>query len=804
MNPTKLIRLFILLFAPVLLKAQSITGVINDPSGKGASFASVGLYLAKDSSLVKAAATDGDGKYEIEGIAAGRYFLTASMVGFGKGDSKAFDYNGGALTAEPIALKKAENTLNGITVTTTKPLIEVKADKMIVNVEGSINSTGLDGLELLRKCPGVQVDRDDNVLVQGKQGVKIYIDGKPSPMSGKDLASVLKSMNSADIEAIEIITNPSAKYDAAGNLGIINIRLKKNHKIGTNGNLSINPQFGITPKITLSGSLNYRDNKWNLFGNYSFGEGIYHNTKEDDKIINNIISNNASHSEWRDTSHNFKAGADYFIDAKNTIGFVVNGSRGFHSQNLFSVTQIGNRYASATDSAQLKSSSMNPGKSVNMNYNANYRFADTSGHELTLDADYGTFSGNGFTYQPNYYTFTDPSLAPYTRIYEQQTPTEISIYSFKADYEQKLGKGKLGYGAKASSVKSNNTFDFFDVQNDITLRDTNRSNNFVYTEKIYAAYVNYNTQLTKKWSIQAGLRGEQTTSLGNLTSYKQNALDKVDNSYFDLFPSGALTYQVSKNHSLNLNFSRRISRPSYQDLNPFEFKIDELTYFKGNAFLRPIYTTSVKLTHTFKSILTTSLSYSRSKDDYNDITRIDGNRTYGTLENFSHSQGLYLETSLNTPITKWWEINSSFYFNHNAIHGDFGENALYDVSNNSYGFNGQSTFKLDKTLSFELSGWYNSQFNWIYVNKAMGLMDVGMKKKLWKDAASIKISFSDLLNSAEWSGLFVHNGIYQNLYGHFEARRLQINFDYRFGSSEIKGARNHKSGSEEEAKRIKG
>ncbi len=803
MNPTKLIRLYFLLFAPVIIQAQSITGLVNDPSGKGASFASVGLYLAKDSSLVKGAATDGDGKYAIEGMTAGRYFLTASMVGFAKADSKAFDYSGSAWTAEPIALKKAENTLNGVTVTTTKPLIEVKADKMIVNVEGSINSTGLDGLELLRKCPGVQVDRDDNVLVQGKQGVKIYIDGKPSPMSGKDLAATLKSMNSADIEAIEIITNPSAKYDAAGNLGIINIRLKKNRKIGTNGNISINPQFGITPKISLSGSLNYRDKKWNLFGTYSFREGINHNTTFDDKIINSTIYNKVWHGQWKDTSNNFKAGADYFIDSKNTVGFVVNGSRRMNSSNGESRTLIGKQYAASPDSAQLQSTEFGPGTRFNANYNVNYRFADTSGHEFTLDADYGTFSGNSFTYQPNYYTFTDAALAPYSRIYQQYAPTDITIISFKADYEQTLGKGKLGYGAKASGVKSVNTFDLFNVQNDQLQRDTDRSNSFTYTEKIFAAYVNYNTQLSKKWSLQAGLRGEQTFSLGNLVSYKHNELDKVDTSYLNFFPSAALTFQASKDHSFNLNYSRRIYRPAYQELNPFEYKIDELVYGKGNPFLRPQYTNSVKLTHTFKSLLTTSLAYSRTSDDINQLTRIDVNRTFFIEENFGHSQGLTFEVTLNTPLTKWWEANATIDLLHNSVYADFGEGAVIDAVTNSYNLNASSTFKIDKTLSVELSGWYNSPYNGVSRFKAQGIMDVGVKKKFWKDAASLKVSFSDVLNTVGWGALYDHNGVYNNLHGVWESRRLGINFDYRFGSDQIKGARNHKSGSEEEANRIK-
>ncbi len=807
MNAHKFIRnCFAMILLPTFLsvmKAQTISGIVNDATGKPAIFASVALYNAKDSTLVKGAPTDDQGKFDIANTNSGKYFITASFVGFNNANSKTFEYDGKNYIVETIALKKAENNLKEVTVTSTKPLIEVKADKLIVNVEGSINSSGYNALELLQKSPGVQVDKDDNVLIKGKSGVKIYIDGRPSPLAGRDLAAVLKGMNSSDIEAIEIITNPSAKYDAAGNLGIINIRLKKNKKLGTNGNISINPTFGITPKINLAGSINYRDKKWNFFGTYSFEQGIWHNTTEDDKIINKTIFNKLWHGEWKDTSHNFKTGADYFLNDKNTIGFVINGSRSNSGSYGQSTTLIGNQNLLNTDSARLESAAFAPGKSTNLNYNLNYRFSDTSGHELTIDADLGQFSSNRRTFQPNYYTFSNPKQLAYSRIYQQQTPTDITIQSVKVDYEQPFFKGKLGYGVKGSSVKSENAFDLFNVQNEIAVRDTDRSNSFTYTENVFAGYLNYNKQLNKKWSLQAGLRAEQTISLGNLVSFKHNDLDKVDTSYLNIFPSFALTFNASKDNTLNFNFSRRIDRPSYQDLNPFEFKIDELYYGKGNPFLRPRYTNTFKLTHTFKSLLTSSLEYYYTVDDYNDITRIDGNRVYSTLENFAHSQGISLNISLNTPLTKWWDLNYNITIQKSAIHADFNGEQVYDVNNTNYYFNGSSTFKLNKSMSFEISGWYNSQFNWIYVNKAQGIMNIGLKKKILNDKADIKISMSDVLNTVGWSALYIHNNITQSLNGFWEARRYSINFNYRFGSSEIKGARNHKSSSEEEANRIK-
>ena len=228
MKKLRLLSNLFFIFFTLNLSAQSISGIVKDKTGEKMEFITVLLLNVKDSSLVKGAITDVEGKFDIKNMPSGRYFLSASGTGFAKTNTQAFDYKGDSYTLEPIVLKQSDTELAAVTVTSSKPLIEIQADKFVVNVEGSINATGSNALELLQKTPSVQVDQDDNVSLEGKQGVRIYIDGRPSPLSGRDLAAVLKSMQSSDIEAIEIITNPSAKYDAAGNVGIINIRLKKN------------------------------------------------------------------------------------------------------------------------------------------------------------------------------------------------------------------------------------------------------------------------------------------------------------------------------------------------------------------------------------------------------------------------------------------------------------------------------------------------------------------------------------------------------------------------------------------------
>ncbi len=786
-------------------QTSTVSGVVKNQQNETVGFAAVSLNQSKDSTLVKADVADEHGTFKIGGVPDGRYFVRVSAVGQRMYQSAMFDVAGRDVNLPAVSMVPEAKQLNEVKVTGTKPLIEVKNDRMVFNVEASINATGSNALDLLQRSPGVQVDRDENILVRGKTGVRIYIDGRPSPLAGKDLASTLKSMNSADIEAIEIITNPSAKFDAAGDLGIINIRLKKNAKLGTNGNVSLGGMFGITPKYNASVNLNHRDKKLNVFGNYGFNQGAWHNTTYDDQILNNVAYNKLWHGIWRDTTHSAKIGADYFINSKNTLGFSANGRISNHNGGGESETFISKRNNLTADSLILSSRTSNPEKNKNLNLNVNYRYADTTGHELNIDADYGRFSSRGISYQPNKYRFQTGSDEPIERNYVSKTPVDITIKSFKVDYEQSLWKGKLGYGVKLSDVKSDNTFNFYNVLQNVEVIDTNRSNRFKYLERVYAAYINYNISLGKRWDLQAGLRSEHTKSLGDLTSYKHNDLDKVDTTYLNFFPSGAISFRASKNHTWNLNYSRRINRPSYQNLNPFEYRIDELVYSKGNPFLKPEYANSFKLSHVYKGILTTSFGYRRTKFPVVGL-RIpyDSSRTYFITENLDYSQGFSLDVSLTTPITKWWELNFNISGYHNLWKAALDNGIIVNNRTTAFNLNGQNTFKLKNSWTIELSGWYNSPYRRIDYNWQMGMVDVGVQKKFWKDNASLKATFSDVFHTARGGYTSAYAGIETRLRFRFEGQMLRVNFNYRFGSKEIKAARSRRSGSEDELNRIKG
>ena len=782
-----------------------IAGAVTDNSGKALGSATVSLLQAKDSSLVKAAISDASGKFEIGVKVNGSYLLSYSLVSFENTYSPVFTYDGQNVAVKTVALSPAVSKLQDVTITAKKPMIEVKADKTIFNVEASINATGSNALELLQKSPGIQVDNYENISMKGKTGVRIYIDGKMMQLDTKDLAAYLKSINSNDIEAIEMISNPSAKYDASGNAGIINIRLKKNKKFGTNGSVNLGLVQGITPKGNGSVNLNYRDKKINLFSNAGGNIGDYQSTLLLYRLQKDTLYDQKSVNTSAGKSFNIKAGADYFINSKNTIGVMATTNFG---KNEFISTSNTPIYYNPTGQFVKSLQAFNniPGNRTNANFNINYRYADTSGREINFDGDYGLFRGTGRSYQPNNYYGGNNNLL-YSIINRNSTPTNIDIYTAKLDIEQKLGKGKLGYGAKTSFVTTKNTFDFFnDNASGIPVKILDRSNSFTYKENVNAAYVNYQRQLSEKWSIQTGVRAEQTNSEGILTRADGTvqADNKVKRNYLDFFPSAAVSWNANKKNSFNLTFSRRIDRPTYQDLNPFENKLDELTYEKGNAFLRPQYTNSVELTHTFIGIINTTAGYSHVKDYATQVTDTTGNATYVQQQNLATQQVLNFSISAPLAIKKWWNGYANIWYNYQMFKGAIGGKSL-SVNIPGYGAYMQQSFTLGKNYTAEVSGYFNGPNVWgaTWKTRPQGGLDIGLQKLLFDKKATVKVSVTDIFRTNPWSATSDFGGMYIKGSGGWESRTFRVSMNWRFGSNQIKNSRDRKTGLESESKRIK-
>ncbi len=785
----------------------TVSGDVKDNTGRALQAVTVSLLKAKDSSLVKADVTDDNGQFDITSLQSGHFLLSYTIVGFEKKYSEKFELQPGkSHHAGSVSLHSAPKKLQDVTVISRKPMIEIKADKTIFNVENSINATGSNALELLQKSPGIQVDNNENISMKGKTGVKVYVDGKMTQLNSKDLAAFLKSINSNDVEAIEMISNPSAKYDASGNAGIINIRLKKNKKFGTNGSATLGLVQGVTPKGDGSVNLNYRDKKVNLFSNISGNIGRYENRLDLYRIQRDSLYDQHTLNYNNNKSVNVKAGADFFIDSKNTIGGLITTN---FSNNDWASTSNTDVFYNPTNTYQktLKAFNTVPGSRTNMNANLNYRYADTSGKEINFDADYGLFRGTGRSFQPNYYYDRNNNLLLQI-INRNYTPTDIDIYTSKVDVELPKWKGKLGYGAKFSYVKTANTFDFFNDVNGASVKVPSRSNNFIYKENVNAAYVNYQRQFNSKWSLQTGLRAEQTNSEGVLT--RGDGIMQPDNtvkrSYFDLFPSAALTWSANKNNTFNLTYSRRIDRPTYQDLNPFENKLDELTYEKGNAFLRPQYTDNIELTHTFKYMLNTTIGYSHVKDYATMTTDTTYNATFVQQKNLATQQILTFSIGSPLPIKKWWNGYANLWYNYQIFKGKIGNNEVHTTVP-LFGAYMQHTFTLGNDYSAEVSGWFNGPSIWgaTWKTKSQGGLDIGFQKLFLQKKATVKLSFTDIFHTASpWRATSDFGGLYIRGSGTFESQTVRMNFTYRFGSNQVKAARQRKTGLESESKRIKG
>ena len=660
-------------------QAQKISGVAKDDNGAPLNGTTISLHRTTDSSVVKLAVSKENGSYAFSGIKEGNYKVSASNVGYKTAFSGEFTVVTSDIIVPELKLSKEAAALSNVTVTAKKPMIEVKADKTIVNVEGTINAVGSNALELLRKSPGVSLDKDEGISLAGKNGVQVYIDGRVTPLSGTDLAIYLKTLQSSQIESIELITNPSAKYDAAGNAGIINIRLKKNKALGTNGSVNAGWNVGTYAKYNGGASLNYRNKKINIFSNYSFSYGPTQQSLTINRTVLDSLFDQHGTIRMVANAHNFKVGADYFLDKKNTLGVIVNGTFADPKTTNYSETPISNTTTNTVDRILIADNS-NILQRHNTNVNLNYSYNDPKGTSLIVNADHGFYKMGSDQYQPNYYYDPSGQMLLSSTIYHMLAPAEISINSIKADYETNFMKGKLGFGAKTAFVKTDNNFQRYNVNGSDEDLDKDRSNHFVYKENINAGYVNYNRQY-KKFMFQAGLRLENTVSEGVSNGSKYNGTEYAPSTssfkrtYTDLFPSAAITFNKNPMKQWSLTYSRRIDRPAYQDLNPFEFKLDEYTFSKGNINLRPQYTNSFGITHTYKYKLNINLNYSHVKDMFTQlIDTAEKSKAFLSKKNLATQDIVSLNVSYPFQY-KSYSLFTNISTNYSVYQADFGKGA---------------------------------------------------------------------------------------------------------------------------------
>ena len=803
-----------------VLNRGTIGGQVSTGAGKPLEFTTLMLLKAKDSTLTKGSISDLNGKFTFENVGAGMYLVAAQQIGYRKTYSPPFAIDESHPNHELPRLVMTEETtsLTEVKVIAQKPFIEQQVDRTVMNVENSIVASGNTALEVLEKAPGVTIDRqNDQIQLKGKGGVIVYIDGKQTYLSQQELSNFLKNTPSDNIATIEIITNPGSKYDAAGNAGIINIKMKKNKNFGTNGTFILGGGYGWAnnlngvrndlPKFNTSLNLNNRNSKVNLFGNYSY---VNRQSVQTNEIIRAIpfngqttYFNQTSFRPNQFTGHSYKAGLDYFINQKSTIGVLFNGFTNNWQSPGINNTLISNQNRLLTSKATTQTDMGNLMDNLTGNFNVKHEYGE--GHEWTADADYVQYKGNNFNNLSTKYVNAENVMYRPNQDVRNIMPSLIRIAALKTDYVHPLKNGsKFEAGLKSSYVNADNNsiYDTLQQENRQWLPDASRSNQFKYSENINAAYLNYAGKLGKL-KIQTGLRAEHTHSIGTSVTLNQT----VDRNYLNLFPTLFLSRQLDTNNVLNLSYSRRIDRPDYQNLNPFVFYLDPYTYQQGNPFLRPQYTNSVELTHVYKNAFTTTLNYSRTTDFINRETPRqipEKNITYVIAENLGHQDNLSLNLSFPVTVAKWWRMQNNingYYQNYQAVYSG----APYQVKLVAYNLYTSNNFTISKTLSAELSGWYNSASQYgFYQARPMGGFSIGVQQKVLDGKGNIKLNINDPFWLNKFSGRAVVQDIDFVVKSRWESRQIRATFTYNFGNQSVKSARQRQSATSAEQSRAGG
>jgi hypothetical protein len=800
----------------IISNAQSkngrVIGKVIDGNSKTIESATITLLRAKDSTIAKMSVADKKGNFSFENIVEGKYLVSISAIGHQKGFSELFEVTASnpTVTLKTIELVAAEKTLGAVTVVAKKPLIEQKIDRTVVNVEASVTNVGNSALEVLEKSPGISVDKDGNISLKGKSGVQVYIDGRPSYLSGADLANLLKSMNASQLDQIEIMTNPPAKYDAAGNAGVINIKTKKNKQFGYNGSLTTGYTQAIYARFNDNFNFNYRSGKVNLFSNLSYNrnhraEDLYITRNFRDQGTKNILSMFDQVANMQNQGHFYsaKAGLDYNAGKKTTLGIVINGYYNPSTWSSNNNTQIYDPNNILVSKAKASTVNDAVWKNFSSNFNVRHVF-DSTGKELTADLDYIQYRST--SEQPLISSYFDKygNLTKIPDTLMGNLPQNITIYSGKVDYTMPLKSGaKLEAGIKSSYVKTDNNASYDSLVNGQIRHDFNRSNHFVYTENINAAYVNFTRPWNKKWSSQLGLRLENTNAKGDqLTTGEQ-----FKRNYTQLFPTAYIQYSMNQNNQFVLNYGRRINRPDYADLNPFIHFLDRYTFEQGNPDLKPQFSHNIELTHTYAGFLNTTVNYSTTNDIIQQVIEQheSTNETFIKKANIASRKQIGLAVSAYKQINKWWSGNVYMNVFNNRFKGIVnGEYVSLDIT--GFMVQAQQQFKWGKGWGAEVSGFYRTKgLEGVIFIDPIAQFNAGFSKQLLKNQATVKIGFRDIFKGAVFTGY----SKYSNVDAHFknvnDNRAVSISFTWRFNKGKLKATNGSRKtgGALDEQNRVK-
>lgn len=701
-------------------------------------------------------------------------------------------------TIKPIVLQE-------VTVRSKKSSLQFLPDKTVINVDAGITNAGATVLEVLEKSPGVTVDRNGGISLKGRQGVLVMMDGKPVQITGGDLNNLLAGMAASEIEQIELIDNPSSKYDAAGNAGIINIKTKKNRHAGFNGNINIAIGHGRYARTLNSVALNYNSKKINLFANLNgninqnFTDlyALRNYYKADNTTLISMMEQ-PSYFRSRSPSQTIKVGMDYTIGKKTTAGFVIAESSYKYSSTGLNPAIWKDAFGNRDSTIITVAKNSNLLKNVALNFNGRHSF-DPS-RELSVDVDI-----LGYRIRNNqFYENTLDEANGYTEEITGNIPAVINILTAKFDYTQVIKGGiKFETGWKSSWVKTDNKAHYFTTLEDVTFPDYGKTNHFVYEEKIHGAYLSVEKN-TPGWLLQAGIRYENTVYDANQLGNLQRKDSAFSRNYRALFPTFSASHDVDSNHVLTLAIGRRIDRPPFQSLNPFVFVINKYTYETGNPFYLPQYTWNIEVSHTYKQKLVTSLAYNKTNDYFSQIFLQDSTGIIRyTVGNLEHMQNFGLSFSYQSPVTRWWSLSAMTALNYKMIAGfvwDARRTARLQAN-----FNINNQFVFGEGWSGELSAfWQLHEQELQEITDPTGQAGVGVSKQVLKNRGVLKIAARDLFYTQAMKGFTAFKQSTEYFKLTRDSRSVSISFSYRFGAQGKVAGKRGGGGAEDEIKRAGG
>lgn len=783
-----LIFAFLLFISDMFAQTFSLKGsVISEETGEKLAFASVVLY-ENDSIYKSGTTTNTDGEFIIVNLQKDTYRINISFVGYETFEIvKNISTN---INLGKIKLKTESVVLDDAVVTMTLPVIEQKIDKTVVNVANSVTAESNNALDMLRNSPGVTIDNEGNIQLNGKS-VSIWIDGRPSHLSGKDLEAYLNGIEATSLDKIELISNPSAKYDAEGSGGIIDLKIKKNRLSGFNGSIRAGHDGKIFNKkyyhyTNASVNLNYRSKISNTFFSYApnfgsdfteFKSDFYDITQKNWKQISSALS------QSNNSRHSLRLGTDFFINKRNTIGFIVNSffsNRQSNQNPNFTYNQtFVNDTLQETSNTLINSIINTNNVSTNLNYTS--VFDEEKNSELTINLDYLYWISKDSSYNDNRYFKGDGvSVSRQPLIFLQDMQQAINVYSVKADFQHTFIKKLLfESGLKASISQTKNTFLRENFESDVWSKDINRSSDFCYTEQIYALYASLGAQINTKWSLKGGLRGEYTYNIGDWITQNR----KTYRNYFDIFPTIFASYQHSEKYNFALSYTMRIGRPSYWQLKPFRSYIDENTAVEGNPELLPQKTHHIAFKTSLIRYFNINLNYHHTTNLSSQILTFDGKEKVYKWANWGKQNALYLGLACSEfPLVKN-RLTMSLY----ADLGYSDEiNQKKDFRNQSFfsSFYGNLTLILPKDWKIEAYGWGHTGGSMGYFKyTSQGMLSFGIRKSFLEQKLRLNLKFENILNTNNSDLNYQQGNIKYNIKQIYSAPSFGLSISYNFGKA---------------------